>query len=127
MSASAGRCRPVLAVLLLAAAVALAACAGLPPTPGPGKVVIADLKFNPRTITVNKGDTVTWTNEDQTAHTVTSDDYPTPDSTATPPPGSFTSKILNPGESFTHTFEQPGKVTYHCQLHQYLTGEVVVK
>jgi plastocyanin len=113
---------------VLGAALVLAACAGQPPQPSkPDTVVIASLRFNPRTVTVSKGATVTWTNKDATAHTVTSDDFPDPTSTSTPPPGSFTSKVLNPGDSFSHTFDKAGRFGYHCQIHGYLTGTVVVK
>jgi plastocyanin len=122
------RSAPMACALLLLAAVALTSCAGLPPTPGGDRVVIQDLKFLPSTLTVTKGTTVTWTNNDQTAHTVTSDDFPDPaDTTATPPPGSFTSTVLNPGETYSHRFDQAGTVPYHCQIHSYLKGTVVVK
>lgn len=121
--------RVALAIAALAALVALTACAGIPNPPGDDKVLIQDLKFIPSTITVQKGATVTWTNNDQTAHTVTSDDYPDPSTppTTTVPAGAFTSKPLNPGESFSHTFDKPGKYPYHCEIHNYLKGEVIVK
>jgi plastocyanin len=117
----------VLTVAALLALFALAACIGLPGAPGGDNVVIQDLKFIPSQLTVQKGAKVTWTNNDQTAHTITSDDFPDPGTTQTPPPGAFTSKVLNPGESFSHKFDQAGTVGYHCQIHPYLKGQVLVK
>jgi plastocyanin len=114
-----------LAVAVIAAAVT--GCVGLPAPPGDDKVTIQDLKFIPTTLEVRAGATVTWTNKDATAHTVTSDDFPDPASTSTPPPGSFTSQPLNPGATFSHRFDKAGKYDYHCQIHPYLKGTVVVK
>ena len=88
------------------------------------EVVIKNLRFNPKMLTVSAGTTVTWKNEDQTAHTVTSDSI---DSTSAPAAAKFQSKILNPGDSFTHTFDTPGSYKYHCDIHPYLKGEVVVQ
>jgi plastocyanin len=121
--------RIALAALVVAALVVLTACAGIPNPPGDNKVTIADLKFIPSTIEVERGSTVTWTNNDQTAHTVTSDDFPDPSlpPTTTVPAGAFSSKPLDPGDSFSHTFDKPGKYPYHCQIHTYLKGEVIVK
>jgi plastocyanin len=110
-----------------ATAFALASCAGLPNPPGDDKVTIQDLKFIPSELTVNKGSTVTWTNNDQTVHTITSDDFPAQGSTETPPPGSFTSQPLNPGDSYSHRFDKAGSVGYHCSIHMYLKGTIVVR
>lgn len=117
-------------VVLAVLALALSACAGLPPAPGDDKVSIAGLKFIPTVLTVTRGATVTWTNDDQTAHTITSDDFPNPDfatPTQTPPPGAFTSLPLSPGKSFSHRFDNAGTFHYHCQIHTYLKGTVIVK
>ena len=87
------------------------------------EVVIKDLRFNPKVLTVNTGTTVTWVNKDQTAHTITSDSN---DTTSAPTAAKFKSKILNPGDSFAHTFETAGSYKYHCDIHPYLKGEVIV-
>ncbi len=109
-------------VAALAVVAVLSACSG---SQGTGSnVTIRDLRFNPPELTVNTGTTVTWTNQDQTAHTVTSDSF---GSTSTPAAEQFTSPPLNPGQSFHHTFDTPGTYKYHCDIHQYLKGEVVVK
>jgi plastocyanin len=100
-----------LAVPLLLAIVAVAA---LPAHAADQSVSIQNFAF-PATINVNVGDSVTWTNQDSAAHTVTSD-------TA----GVFGSGQLAQGQSFSHTFTQAGTFTYHCAIHPTMTGSVVV-
>lgn len=77
-------------------------------------VSIKGYAFTPATITVKRGAMVTWTNEDLYAHTVTAND------------GSFASKQLNKGETFSHTFSKAGTYTYYCQLHPTMKGTIVV-
>lgn len=77
-------------------------------------VMIANFAFSPQTITVSAGDTVTWTNTDQAAHTVTAND------------GSFDSGLLSQGQSFSQTFSSPGTYSYICSIHPFMTGTVVV-
>ncbi len=90
----------------------------VPPTPtvlpGAGQVSIRDLQFNPATITIYAGQTVTWTNNDQAPHTVNADD------------NSWYSNLLNRGDSYSHTFATPGTYTYHCAIHTYMHGTVIV-
>lgn len=88
-------------------------------------IVIKDLRFNPPKVTITEGMTVRWINEDTTAHTSTSDDYSV-DAT-TQPEGAWTSKVLNPGDSFEHTFKKTGSYPYACQIHPYLKGTIEVK
>jgi LPXTG-motif cell wall-anchored protein len=68
-------------------------------------VSIVGLSFSPRTLTVQPGDTVVWTNNSGLAHTVTADN------------GSFDSGSLSPGQTFSHTFSSAGTVPYHCSFH----------
>jgi beta-lactam-binding protein with PASTA domain len=79
------------------------------------QVTIINLAFDPASITVNAGDTVTWVNEDTTAHTIVADD------------GSFDSGSVAPGESFQFAFAAAGTVPYHCGIHPSMTGTVVVQ
>ncbi|MFI5225180.1 MAG: cupredoxin domain-containing protein [Candidatus Limnocylindrales bacterium] len=81
---------------------------------GSGAVTIADFAFSPSTITIAAGSTVTWTNNDTTAHTVTLDD------------GSATSDDIAAGSTFQHTFTTAGTFTYHCKIHPTMTATVVV-
>jgi len=76
--------------------------------------VIKNFEFSPNPIKVKVGTKVTWTNEDGTDHTVQSDG------------GTFSSPHLASGQSFSFTFTKPGTYTYHCAIHTYMTGTVVV-
>jgi amicyanin len=79
-------------------------------------VTIENFAFNPATITVKKGTTVTWTNKDSAAHTVTTDSGSGP-----------TSQLLNQGDSYTFTFNTAGTFNYHCQPHPNMKGTVIVE
>lgn len=80
-------------------------------------VAIRDFAYTPATITVKKGSTVTWTNNDAMQHDVMpdaeSDDF-------------MGSKLLSKGESYSFTFDTPGTYTYHCSPHTYMKGTVIV-
>ena len=78
------------------------------------KVAIQGFAFGPATITVKPGTTVTWTQQDEDQHTVTAND------------GSFTSSPLITGTTYTHTFTAPGTYQYHCSIHPFMHGTVVV-
>jgi plastocyanin len=78
-------------------------------------VSIVNFAYDPSPLTVNVGDTVTWTNNDGTAHTVTSSD------------GSIQSGTLQSGQSFSYTFTTPGTFDYHCEFHANMNGQVVVQ
>lgn len=77
-------------------------------------VKIDNFTFAPQTITVKAGTTITWTNEDDIPHTVTST-------------GHFRSKALDTGERFTVTLTTPGTYQYFCSLHPHMQGSVVVQ
>ncbi|HKF19863.1 MAG TPA: cupredoxin family copper-binding protein [Candidatus Dormibacteraeota bacterium] len=76
-------------------------------------VEIANFAFSPAVITVKVGATVTWTNKDQDAHTVAIT-------------GAGVSKPLQSGDSYAHTFGQPGTYSYRCTIHPNMRGMVVV-
>jgi plastocyanin len=97
-----------LALALLAPAMAGAA------TPPPA-VRMVDDAFSPATLTVDAGTTVVFTNRDDDAHTVTAVD------------GTFDSKGLDSGASWSHTFTKPGTYRYFCELHPFMKGTIVVK
>jgi plastocyanin len=75
-----------------------------------------NLAFSPASLTVNAGDTVTWTNHDQAPHTVTT----------TSGPASFASSNLNQGDTFSYTFTKAGVYHYYCTIHPNMTGMVTV-
>jgi plastocyanin len=78
-------------------------------------VSIYNMSFTSPAISIKKGVTVTWTNEDAMQHTVTADD------------NSFTSGSLGLGDTYTHTFNTAGTFMYHCNLHSGMNGSVEVK
>jgi plastocyanin len=83
--------------------------------PAPNSISITAKGFNPDTLTVKAGDTVTWSNASKNAETVTSD-------TAS----LFDSGSLNTGAVYTFTFTQAGTFTYHSSDTPPLTGKVIV-
>jgi len=76
-------------------------------------VDIASFAFSPAVITVRTGVPVTWTNRDQDAHTVAIT-------------GAAVSTPMQGGDTYTHTFSQPGTYWYICTIHPYMHGMVVV-
>jgi plastocyanin len=109
----------VMVAALLAVAVIAGGCAAKPNT-----VDIHDLEFDPQTMTVAVGTTVTWTVNDQTAHIIQTDDFGVDGKSQT---GQFASQPLSPGDSFSHTFDTAGTFTYGDPLQGYMTGTIVVK
>jgi plastocyanin len=76
---------------------------------------IRDLAFIPAQTEVAVGTTVTWTNSDTVPHTATATDR------------SFDSSILDPGQSFSYTFEEAGTFDYTCLVHPQMEGTIVVR
>jgi plastocyanin len=83
-------------------------------TPQENLVSIVDFNFQPSSITVSVGTTVTWKNNGGVTHTVTSTS------------GLFNSGNISPGANFQFTFENAGTYTYHCSIHTSMTGTVIV-
>jgi len=111
-------------VLVLGVIVAslLAACSGesTDTTESAGgeeqRVEIADLAFDPETVTVTAGTTVTWVSADPNLpHTSNSEDEV------------WFSGTLNEGDEFSFTFEEPGTFAYFCEVHPTMTGSIVVE
>lgn len=79
------------------------------------------LKFEPSTLTVPKGTTVTWRNTSAVGHTVTDDPAKAANKAdAALPSGAelWDSGNINPGGTFQHTFDTPGTYTYFCIPHE---------
>jgi plastocyanin len=85
-------------------------------TPGPGlnEVFIQGMAFTPATITVAANTTITWTNKDAIAHTVTSDTK------------LFDSGSIGANGTYSHTFATAGTFSYHCTVHPTMTASVIV-
>jgi plastocyanin len=77
-------------------------------------VSISNFTFAPAELTVHAGANVTFTNADDIPHLVLAND------------GSFRSKALDSGDSFTFTFAKAGTFAYFCALHPHMQGKVVV-
>lgn len=72
--------------------------------------------FEPASISVNAGTTVTWKNDDNSFHVV-----------ASKTEGAFTSELISQKKTFEHTFAEQGTYDYYCSLHPWMTGTVSVK
>ena len=81
---------------------------------GEVRVDIRDFAFAPSSITVPQGTTVTWTNFDSVEHSSTADG------------GLWDSMLLNPGGTFSFTFNTPGVFAYHCGPHPFMRGSITV-
>ena len=78
--------------------------------------------YMPNVVTISVGGTVTWTNDDTAAHTVTSGTLE-----GGGPDGIFDSSIIMAGKTFEHTFDEAGTYDYFCVVHPWMTGQVVVE
>ena len=79
-------------------------------------VKISNFKFSPARLTVKQGAGVTVTNEDSAAHTATADDG-----------HSFDTGDLSQGATQTISVSKPGSYPYHCSIHPFMHGTLVVK
>jgi plastocyanin len=108
---------------------AFVGCGGTPATQAPSpqaptgteapaadgaSVSIVDNAFDPTSVSVGVGDTVTWTNDGQNAHTVTFADGVDSDSIAA-------------GATFDHTFDEAGEFSYVCKFHGNMQATVTVE
>jgi plastocyanin len=84
-----------------------------------------DQRFNPLNITIPGGAEVTWINEDESEHTVTSGNVSIEVHERTYN-GKFYSGILGSEDSFSHIFNEPGIYPYFCSPHPWMTGFVIV-
>ncbi|MHB8451295.1 MAG: cupredoxin domain-containing protein [Mycobacteriales bacterium] len=85
--------------------------------PAPGAAVavaIRNFAYSPAKLTVHVGQTVTWTNQDATAHTVMANG------------GAFHSADLGQGQSYSFTFTRAGNYPYYCTIHPFMTASVTV-
>lgn len=90
----------VIAVLAVVVLLSVASCGG------GATVTIKDLTLDPQTVTIKAGQSVTWTNEDHRTHQIMS---------GAPPvmTDDFMSPVLQKGDSWSYTFDQPGEYAYH--------------
>jgi plastocyanin len=89
--------------------------AGSPPAAAPGAISMKGLRFHPASATVRVGQQVTWTNDDNVDHNVTSTSG-----------AKFMSRAFGHARTFAFTPRKPGTVKYVCTLHPGMTGKLVV-
>ena len=82
------------------------------PVPGASEVFIQGFAYSPSSITVAANTTVTWTNKDAVAHTVTSNS------------GLFDSGLISANGTFSFKFTAAGTYPYHCTPHPTMTATV---
>jgi len=102
-------------ILATIAAVALLTTAAGAARMADKTVKIQKNAFSPAKVTVGKGDTVRWTNDDDRDHKVAAKD------------GSFSSGNLKPGDTFEHTFKKAGTFDYADEYRPRMKGTVVVE
>ncbi len=114
------------AVLAIGVAAVSACSENTPPLSAPGSptgskataakttVTIVQAAYWPKTLRIKIGTSVRFINKDDLTHTVTAND------------GSFGSPFLTKGHGWHHTFAATGKYPYHCVIHPYMTGTVIV-
>lgn len=80
------------------------------------RIEIRDFMFNPMTITVKSGETITWINRDDEPHTVVSVGKKFQKSPA-----------LDTDQEFTITAGAPGTYEFFCSVHPKMTGTIIVE
>ena len=101
--------RFIIAVLLASLAIPAAAA---PPKGGTATIEIDNFMYKPDALTVNAGDTVVFTNDDQVLHNVTG--------------SGLVSGDIAGGASWKHTFTDPGTYAYVCGYHPWMKGTITV-
>ena len=79
------------------------------------QVSLENIQIVPATVTIAKGASVTWTNNDSVNHRLVGDN------------GEFDSGNMAPGATFSFTFSTAGTVNYHCSIHPSMTGAIKVQ
>jgi len=92
--------------------------AGTGTTAGGGtsvQIIMNNRSYDPKTVTIGLGGTVTWVNQEALRHDVVADN------------GEFNSGLFGEGETFSFTFSAAGTYPYHCSIHPGMTGTVIVQ
>lgn len=130
--------KAILTILVALAVISLAACSQTTPQPASNmpmqpaaspaqqpaaqptvatstmvSVSIKNFAFNPQTLTIDRGTTVKWTNNDDVAHKIKSD--------------TFNSDYLNNGNTYEFTFTKSGTYPYSCAIHPSMTATITVR
>ena len=81
------------------------------------QISISNFKYIPDTLTIPAGTKVTWTNQDDMPHTVTS----------TVNPNVLDSEALDTDAGFSYVFTEPGEYDYLCTIHPKMAARVIVE
>jgi plastocyanin len=79
------------------------------------KIIIKKFKFEPNSLSVHVGDTVTWINEDFVPHTATADE------------GDWTTKGLEQGQSETLVVTADMTLSYFCAYHTHMKAKLTIE
>jgi plastocyanin len=103
--------------LLLAGACCLSLCATAPLSAAdlPHTIIVKGFMFTPMQIKVKAGTRITWMNQDEEPHTISSDE------------GVFRSPAIDTNESYSYQFDKPGTYHYTCTIHPRMTGTIAVQ
>ena len=112
--------------IILGRAIALASCKSnnTPAAPSPATATISIVSgartltttaYSPNPVTITRGSTITWVNNDTTAHDQVADG------------GSFDTRDVAPGERGSVTFQNGGTFPYHCGRHPGMVGTINVQ
>ena len=122
-AATRGRRRSAVVAALLASSAALAACgpgggeadrlAASPPAGRTATINMADMRFAPRRLTVRSGDTVTFRNVGRVTHNAKGK--------------TFFSRVVEPEQSYRHTFRTSGTFPFVCTFHPGMNGALTVR
>lgn len=108
--------RIVAASALVAALIATQAAPAVVPgasASGARTVGISHFEFHPHTLNIAKGTKVVFSNASGTAHTATD-------------AGAFDTGRIKPGHSVSVRFTQKGTFSYHCEIHPFMHGKIIV-
>jgi plastocyanin len=78
-------------------------------------VTIENMRFDPESLSVKRGDSVVWVNKDLFPHTATADGK------------AFDSGDIAVGKSWTYVVAAPGRYTYTCSYHPSMKGTLIVQ
>lgn len=76
-------------------------------------VTILNFSFSPSSLTIKKGESVTWLNEDSAPHAINFE--------------TFSSDTFSKGESYSKTFNEAGSFNYYCSIHPSMIGKIIVE
>lgn len=95
----------------------ISGCSGASSNSGDKDTVVSirNYNFEPGSLEIMAGQSVTWLNGDESEHCLVGTN------------ATWESEQMKPGERYTKTFDKPGEYTYSCRNHARMKGTVIVK